>query len=133
MPLWLEQLSTTTVETSLCSATTYADNVALPAAGRLTPGCCVRASAAPGGRRDRSISAARRAHSSKPACSGFTDVAPVGPCWDRQTDGRIDGQRTVKQTLPRKRQRTVHAKVVICEESQYTLSVLSLKINLRKF
>jgi len=34
----------------------------------------------------RSISLARRAHSSKPvASSGF---AAVGPCWERRTDGR---------------------------------------------
>jgi len=61
-------------KTSLCSATTYADNVALPAFARR---CCS----------NRSISPARRAHSSKPATHFrlWADAGARYP-WGRQTD-----------------------------------------------
>ena len=64
---------------------TSADNVALPAFARRTPCCSARAAAAPGGRRDRSISTARRALSSKP-----TPAVRVGRTGrrDAETDGR---------------------------------------------
>ena len=65
----------TTTTTSLCSATTYADNVPLPAAA---PCCCS----------NRSTSPTRRAHSSKP-------TACCRCCWDKQADGQADGHRAV--------------------------------------
>ena len=72
-----------------------ADNVALPAFAR-------RCSS------NRSISPARRAHSSKPGAAGLLRWV-VCPCWDRQmerrTDRQTDGHRTVP--LPRVRMRAV--------------------------
>ena len=71
-----------TTTTNLCVRPhTYADNVALPAFARRR--CCS----------NRSISFARRAHSSKPEAAGLLPLAHAGT--DRQTDGRTDGHRTV--------------------------------------
>jgi len=67
---------TTVVKTSLCSATTYADNAALPTFACRTPRCCAPCS-------NQSISLAGRAH--------------------RQTgrrDGRTDGQCTIHRPFP---------------------------------
>ena len=64
-----------TTTTNLCvRLRTYADNVALPAFARRR--CCS----------NRSISPARRAHSSKPEAAGLLPLAHAGT--DRQTDGR---------------------------------------------
>ena len=78
-------LSATTIQptTSLCSATTYADNMALPAFARRTPRCCAS-------RSNRSIYPAGRAHSSKPTAAGFLPWAHAGT--DRQIDRRTDGR-----------------------------------------
>ena len=59
--------------TSLCSATTHADNVALPAFARRF--CS-----------SRSISLACRPHISRPAVAGLLPFAHAGT--DRRTDGR---------------------------------------------
>jgi len=66
-----------TTTTNLCvRPRTNADNVALPAFARRR--CCS----------NRSISPARRAHSSKPEAAGLLPLAHAGT--DRQTDGRTD-------------------------------------------
>ena len=70
-----------------------------------------------------------RAHTQQQTCSG--EFAAVGPCWDRQTDGRTDGHRTVSQTLFRMlfgQCRYLYVNCCTTVETSYTANPLQIKV-----